>query len=123
MGYLASGIVFGLLILVPLDAWRFGLNGVLAFWWAYVLTRPLGASFADYVSKARSIGGINFGDGRTEVVALVAVAVLVRYLQVARADIQSGPASTVARPRPGGRSTGDPVPPGATPATAFEPGP
>jgi uncharacterized membrane-anchored protein len=52
LGYLASGIMFFLVILIPAVAWsRFGLNPVVAFWFAYVVTRPLGASFADYFSK------------------------------------------------------------------------
>jgi uncharacterized membrane-anchored protein len=89
MGYLASGITFGVVILVPLVAWRFGLNPVLAFWFAYVLTRPLGASFADYVSKPRTISGLDFGDGATTGVGIVAVAVLVGYLTLARKDIQA----------------------------------
>jgi uncharacterized membrane-anchored protein len=89
LGYLASGITFGVLILVPLVAWQLGLNSVLAFWSGYVLTRPLGASFADYVSKPRNISGINFGDERTAGAALLAVAVLVAYLTLARRDIQA----------------------------------
>ena len=52
LGYLASGILFGVVILIPALAWwRFGLNAIVAFWFAYVVTRPLGASFADYISK------------------------------------------------------------------------
>ena len=52
LGYLASGILFGVVILMPALAWwRFGLNSIAAFWMAYVVTRPLGASFADYISK------------------------------------------------------------------------
>jgi uncharacterized membrane-anchored protein len=89
LGYLASGITFGVVILVPLVAWRHGLNSVLAFWFAYVLTRPLGASFADYVSKPRDISGIDFGDGATAGVAIIAVAALVAYLTLARNDIQA----------------------------------
>jgi uncharacterized membrane-anchored protein len=89
LGYLASGITFGVLILVPLVAWRLGLNSVLAFWSGYVLTRPLGASFADYVSKPRNISGINFGDGPTAGAALLAVAVLVAYLTLTRRDIHA----------------------------------
>ncbi len=91
LGYLASGITFGVVILVPLVAWRLGLNSVLAFWFAYVLTRPLGASFADYVSKPRNISGTGFGDGATAGVAIVAVALLVGYMTLARNDIQSSP--------------------------------
>ncbi len=93
LGYLASGILFGVLILLPALAWwRFGLNSIAAFWMSYVLTRPLGASFADYMSKPRALSGINFGDGPTAIVLAVAVFALVLYLAVARPDIQQGPA-------------------------------
>ncbi|MGH9170563.1 MAG: COG4705 family protein [Acidimicrobiales bacterium] len=89
LGYLASGILFGVAILVPALAWwKLRLNAIAAFWMAYVLTRPLGASFADYISKPRSISGIAFGDGPTAVVFAVAVFVLVAYLAIARPDIQ-----------------------------------
>lgn len=89
LGYLASGILFGVLILLPAIAWwRFGLNSVAAFWMSYVVTRPLGASFADYISKPHAISGINFGDGPTALVFALAVFVLVAYLAVARPDIQ-----------------------------------
>src|SRR6202041_1789227 len=61
LGYLASGIIFSVLILIPAVAWRkFGLNAVVAFWCAYVVTRPLGASYADYISKPPSLSGIGF---------------------------------------------------------------
>jgi uncharacterized membrane-anchored protein len=89
MGYLASGILFSVLILIPaLIWWKLGLNAVPAFWMSYVLTRPLGASFADYISKPRRLSGIGFGDGATALVFTVAVAVLVLYLAIARPDIQ-----------------------------------
>jgi uncharacterized membrane-anchored protein len=89
LGYLASGILFGVVILLPALAWwRFSLNSIAAFWMSYVVTRPLGASFADYISKAHNLSGINFGDGPTAVVFAVAVFVLVSYLAIARPDIQ-----------------------------------
>jgi uncharacterized membrane-anchored protein len=89
LGYLASGILFGIVILIPALAWwRFGLNDVVAFWCAYVVTRPLGASFADYISKPHGISGVNFGDGPTAVVFALVVVVLVLYLAVRRPDIQ-----------------------------------
>ena len=48
LGYLDSGILFGVVILIPaLARWQLGLNGIAAFWMSYVVTRPLGASFAD----------------------------------------------------------------------------
>ena len=89
LGYLASGILFTVVILIPAFArWQFGLNGIAAFWMSYVVTRPLGASFADYLSKPHSLSGINFGDGPTAIVFAVAVFVGVSYLAVARPDIQ-----------------------------------
>jgi uncharacterized membrane-anchored protein len=89
LGYLSSVVLFLVIILIPAVAWRgFGLNAVVAFWSAYVVTRPLGASVADYVSKARSISGLGFGDGRTALIAAVAVAIGVAYLAITRTDIQ-----------------------------------
>jgi uncharacterized membrane-anchored protein len=89
LGYLASGIMFFIIIGIPALAWsRFGLNAVAAFWFAYVVTRPLGASFADYFGRPHSLSGANFGSGRTAVIAAIAVAIGVGYLAVTRRDIQ-----------------------------------
>ncbi len=90
LGFFASGIIFGVAILVPLVAWRLGLGSVLAFWIAYVLTRPLGASFADWLGKAHNIGGgLGYGDGTVAGVALIVIALLVAYAAITRNDIQS----------------------------------
>jgi uncharacterized membrane-anchored protein len=90
LGYLASGILFTVLIMLPAIAWRwFGLNAIAAFWSAYVLTRPLGASYADYISKPRDLSGIGFGDGPTAAVLTLAVLVCVSYLAIAKPDIQA----------------------------------
>ena len=89
LGYLSSVVLFFVIIMVPAIAWRgFGLNAVIAFWSAYVVTRPLGASVADYVSKSKSLSGVGFGDGRTALIAAVAVALGVAYLAITRGDIQ-----------------------------------
>jgi uncharacterized membrane-anchored protein len=89
LGYLASGIMFGLIILIPAVAWsRFGLGSVAAFWFAYVVTRPLGASFADYFSKPHSISGANFGDGRWPRSRRSSPPCSSVYLAVTRHDIQ-----------------------------------
>ena len=99
LGYLASGLMFTGLILIPALAWwRFGLNEIVAFWWAYVLTRPLGASFADWLSKPHALSGLNLGDGQVAAVATVIIAVLVGYVAVARNDIQP-PLAPVTPPR------------------------
>ena len=99
LGYLASGIMFFLIILIPaVFWWRFGLNAVAAFWFAYVVTRPLGASFADYLGRSQSLSGLGLGSGRVAVVVAVLVAILVGYLAVTRHDIQA-PAEDTDDPR------------------------
>lgn len=91
MGFLGSAVFFGILIVLPAIAHKWlGLNAVMAFWASYVLTRPLGASFADWFSKPASLGGLRFGNGPTAAVCFAAVAVLVGYLAIARPDIQQG---------------------------------
>ena len=63
LGYLASAIFFCAIILIPWGGFKFlRFNAVFAFWFAYVITRPIGASFADYFSKAHNLSGANFGD-------------------------------------------------------------
>ena len=89
LGYLDSGILFAIVIMIPgLARWQFGLNGIAAFWMSYVVTRPLGASFADYIGKPKSNGALGFGDGSTAIVFSLAVFLLVTYLALARPDIQ-----------------------------------
>ncbi len=64
LGYLSSAVLFGVLITIPaVGYFRFGMNEVLAFWTAYVLTRPLGASIADWLGKPHSYSGLGWGDG------------------------------------------------------------
>jgi uncharacterized membrane-anchored protein len=81
--------MFFFIILIPaVFWWRFGLNAIAAFWFAYVVTRPLGASFADYFGRAQSLSGAGFGSGRVAVLVTIAVAILVGYLAITRRDIQ-----------------------------------
>ncbi|MDR2999572.1 MAG: hypothetical protein LBU78_15760 [Microbacterium sp.] len=62
LGYALSAAVFlAALLLVALARFTFGLNAVLAFWTAYVLTRPLGASLGDLLSQPVADGGLGFG--------------------------------------------------------------
>ena len=89
LGYLASGIMFFVVIMIPALAWsQFRLNPVFAFWFAYVDTRPLGASFADYFSKSHKLSGMNFGDLQTAATVTVIVAVLVAGLIITRHGVQ-----------------------------------
>jgi uncharacterized membrane-anchored protein len=89
LGYLASGILFAVVIAIPALAWwKLHLNAVVAFWFAYVITRPLGASFADYFSKSKHLSGAGFGDIQTAAVLTALVVILVAYTAKARYDIQ-----------------------------------
>jgi uncharacterized membrane-anchored protein len=92
LGYLGSAVLFFVVILIPAVAWRLGMNAIAAFWWAYVVTRPLGASFADWFSKPHDISGLNYGDGPTAMVMLALIVILVGYTAIARYDIQRTPA-------------------------------
>jgi uncharacterized membrane-anchored protein len=74
LGYLASGVVFAVAFALPGLAHRYaGLNAVLAFWIAYVLTRPLGASFADWIAVPPGRGGLDLGTGPITLVLDVAI--------------------------------------------------
>ena len=88
LGFLASGIMFAILFALPALAHRLlGLNAVVAFWIAYVLTRPLGASFADWLGKSHRAGGEQFGDGPVMLVLGVMIVGFVAY--VASREAQS----------------------------------
>lgn len=89
MGFLASAVLFSVVILIPAAAWKgLGLNGIAAFWMSYVVTRPLGASYADYINKPRSLSGIGFSPGLTAIAFAAAVLASVCYLAVVHPDIQ-----------------------------------
>jgi uncharacterized membrane-anchored protein len=89
LGYLASAAFFCGVILIPWVGWKFlNWNAVFAFWFAYVITRPIGASFADYLSKGHDVSGLNFGNWQTAVLFTAVVVALVAYTAKARYDIQ-----------------------------------
>jgi uncharacterized membrane-anchored protein len=87
VGYWPSALLFAGLIAAVTVAHRvYGLNAVLSFWIAYVLTRPLGASIGDYLSQPTADGGRGLGPNGTSVIFLVAILALVSYLTVTRRD-------------------------------------
>jgi uncharacterized membrane-anchored protein len=93
LGYFFSMVVFAGLICVPAIGYRWlNWNPIFAFWFAYVVTRPLGASFADWVGKPVSLSGLGWGDGRVALVLTIIIAGLVCYLAITRRDVQSRPA-------------------------------
>jgi hypothetical protein len=74
LGYFASGLIFAGVIMIPaIGYWRPGWDAIFAFWFAYVVTRPLGASFADWLCKPPSVGGLGSGSG-TVALALAIIA-------------------------------------------------
>ena len=87
LGFLTAGILFAVLFALPGVAfYGMRVNAVLAFWAAYVMTRPLGASFADWTGKSRHAGGIGIGDGITGTVLAAAIVAGVLYLTISRGD-------------------------------------
>jgi uncharacterized membrane-anchored protein len=95
-GYFASGVLFAVVIAVPILAYRRQwLGATVAFWFAYIVTRPLGASFSDWFAVSPARGGLDLGTGPVSVVLFLAIAACVVYL--ARAD-RARPA--IARVRP-----------------------
>ncbi|MFI1994944.1 hypothetical protein [Actinoplanes sp. NPDC020271] len=89
-GYLVSGIAFAAAIAIPGLLFRYGMLGpVAAFWAAYVITRPLGASFADWMGVPASRGGLGWGTGPVTAAWAVVIVALVAYLAATRRDAQT----------------------------------
>ena len=87
LGYFVSALLFGgAIATVALLHFRAGLDAVLAFWIAYILTRPLGASLGDWLSQAKADGGLGFGTGWTSALFLSAIVSIVVFLTVTRKD-------------------------------------
>jgi uncharacterized membrane-anchored protein len=89
LGYLDSGLMFaGLFVLPGLAYWLLGLGEIAAFWFAYVITRPLGASFADWGAVTQAKGGLGFGPGWISLFLAIAIVAFVWYLTVTRKDVR-----------------------------------
>jgi uncharacterized membrane-anchored protein len=87
LGYPLSALLFaGMIAAVAFGHFRLGLNAVLAFWIAYILTRPLGASLGDYLSQPTDSGGLGLGTTVTSVIFLVTILGVVAYLSITRKD-------------------------------------
>jgi uncharacterized membrane-anchored protein len=87
LGNFRSGLLFAVLFVLPaIGYWKFKLNGIFAFWFSYVMTRPLGASFADWFGKPVSHGGLAYGTGSVCVVLTVFIVLFVSYLTITRQD-------------------------------------
>lgn len=103
LGYAGSIVLFAVIILIPAAGFRFlRWNSILCFWFAYVVTRPLGASVADWLGKPTSVSGLGLGDGQVSAVFAVVIIALVAYLAVKRTDVQQSvddlPTTPIQRP-------------------------
>ena len=102
IGYWQSAVIFGGLIgLVYVAHVRFALNAILAFWVAYVLTRPLGASIGDFLSQPKADGGLGFGTTVTSALFLTTILGIVVFLTITRRDRIESADDRVPRVQPG----------------------
>ncbi|HEY6783086.1 MAG TPA: hypothetical protein VI296_07610 [Candidatus Dormibacteraeota bacterium] len=92
LGYFVSGVVFTILIAIPAVAHRwFRMNAIFAFWFAYILTRPLGASYADWVGVSHARGGLNWGSGSVSIGMTVLIVIAVATLAATREGAPDDP--------------------------------
>jgi uncharacterized membrane-anchored protein len=93
LGFLSSGLLFaGVIALISIIYFvsRRWTSSVLAFWLAYIFTRPLGASFADWAGKSHSAGGLGWGDGLVSAILAALILGFVWYLATTRLDVERG---------------------------------
>lgn len=102
LGFLDAGILFAVLIvlvaithyiargMLAAEHRLHSQNTVLAFWLAYILTRPLGASFADWFGKSSAIGGLGWGDGTVSLILTIFIVGFVWYLATTQLDVDYG---------------------------------
>lgn len=89
LGYLNSGILFAALFALPaVGYFLFKLNPIVAFWFAYVMTRPLGASFADWFGKEKQYSGLGWGTGLITLVLTGVIVLCVGYLAISKKDVR-----------------------------------
>jgi len=87
LGYLNTGIAVVIIIACVFMAYKFfKLDGILAFWVAYILTRPLGASLGDYLSQPKVNGGLGLGTTITSIIFLIAILAIIVFLSVTKID-------------------------------------
>lgn len=115
LGFAWSIVLFGVAILAPLALWRAGVPAVGCFWASYVLTRPLGASVADYLAS-RPTAGLGWGTGPVTAIGLLLFGGLVTYVAVTHSDEEGAHRNRADGNLPGGPvpRTEDPADPAAT---------
>jgi len=99
LGYLVTGLIVLTVIAMVVTGWRLGLDAVLAFWIAYILTRPLGASIGDYLTQSAANGGLGLGAMGTSLIFTTAIVITVIFLSVTRKDLLRIPTTEAALPK------------------------
>jgi uncharacterized membrane-anchored protein len=103
LGYLLTGIIVACIIgLVYFIRKFFNLDSVLAFWVAYIFTRPLGASLGDYLSQPQKYGGLGLGTTITSLIFLLAIFGVIIFLALSKCDVK--PKSEADGELPAGRN-------------------
>jgi len=97
LGYFLTGVLCLVLIAIVTLGWRLGLNAVLAFWIAYILTRPLGASLGDFLAQPKDMGGLALGVTVTSIIFLAAILGTTIYLSIRKPDVIAVPTDAVSR--------------------------
>lgn len=87
LGYLVTGLIVCAIIVSVSIAWKLGLDSVLSFWIAYIMTRPLGASMGDYLSQPHKYGGLGLGATVTSIIFVSAILLTVVFLSVTKQDL------------------------------------
>ena len=89
LGYLQAGLAYAAVIaVIAIAYYGFRLNSILAFWLAYILTRPMGASFGDYFAQSHSDGGLGLGTTITSLVFLGCIAAIIVYMSVTKEGLE-----------------------------------
>lgn len=92
LGYFHAGLMYGTVIGAITFAYCvLRMNGILAFWLAYILTRPMGASFGDLLAQPVGNGGLGFGTVVTTVIFLTAIAGIIVYMTLSREGLEAAP--------------------------------
>ncbi len=91
LGFRLGTVLFGAFIAITALTYFYGANAILTFWIAYVLTRPLGASFGDLLSQAKTYGGLGLGTIVTSAVFLGTIVILVTWLSFGENGRQGAP--------------------------------
>ena len=91
IGYLAAGLVYGMIVgLIAFAYYVLNMDAILAFWLAYIVTRPVGASFGDFLSQPVAEGGVGLGTVVTSSIFLACIAAIVLYMTLTGEGLESG---------------------------------